>query len=810
MLFEKRFTVCAENVLRISHKNAAEMGHGYVGSEHILIGLLGEPEGAAYRLLFDAGITSDAVKEKICKEIGRGNASKDTVQGLTPHARKIVKNACNKAYGEKCDRISTDHILSGIFKDENCKAQKIIKDILGDTKKLNEIFLAGNGEVEGESRRSTEVRSSKEKSDPKILKNYGRDLCEIAKEGKFDPVIGRDKEIDRVTRILVRRTKNNPILLGDPGVGKTAIAEALAERIVSGNVPKQMLSKRIYMLDISAVVAGTKYRGEFEERIKAILKEVARAKDIIIFIDEIHTIVGAGSAEGAIDAANILKPAMSRREIQIIGATTYEEYKKHIEKDCALNRRFQPVKVEEPDAERAFEILSGLRKKYEEYHKITITDEALRAAVELSVRYINDRKLPDKAIDLIDEASSRAKLNTAEMPPRICELEEEAEKLLQKKAECVRNQEYEKAAEIRDCEKELREELFELNRSWQRIIEGKNEINAESIAEVICEQTGIPASKITEKESNRLLHLEKLLKRRVIGQDKAVSAVSKAIRRRRCGLSDSKRPTGSFLFAGPTGVGKTELCRALAEALFGDEKKIIRVDMSEYMERHESSKLIGSPPGYIGHEDGGSLTDKVRKNPYSVVLFDEIEKAHPDVANLLLQILEDGVLTDSHGREVDFKNTVVVMTSNAGVTKAMRDVVGFSHGEKQENERFEKEIVSELQRCFSPELINRIDEIIVFNRLSEAVVGNICDKMLSDTISRAEKIGMRLEFAEEAKELLLKKSYDNKYGARPIRRIIQREIESVLSDEFLKNGCRASRYRIFVEAGKIKAECVKG
>ncbi|MBQ7118609.1 MAG: ATP-dependent Clp protease ATP-binding subunit [Oscillospiraceae bacterium] len=807
MLFEKRFTVSVENVLRTSHKCAAEMGHGYVGSEHILLGILKEREGKAFSSLSDVGITAESVKRKICDEIGIGSVGKDTAQGLTPCAIKILKEACNKAFYDDGD-IGTEHILSAILEEERCNGKKFIAELC-DGEKLQRVMLSMGSESESEYRRGSESKSGKEKNDAKILRNYGRDLCELAKTGKFDPVIGRDNEIDRVIRILMRRTKNNPILLGDPGVGKTAIAEALAERIVSGKVPEQMTSKRIYMLDISAVVAGTKYRGEFEERIKAILKEIIKAKDIIVFIDEIHTIVGAGSAEGAIDAANILKPAMSRREIQIIGATTYDEYKKHIEKDSALNRRFQPVKVDEPDMERAFGILKGLRGKYEEYHKIGITDGALRAAVELSVRYINDRNLPDKAIDLIDEAASRARLFTSAPPPRMCELEEEIAKLRKEKSECVRLQDYEGAAKVRDRENILQKELKKLKDELQRFSENKREINEESIAEIICEQTGIPASRITESESRRLLELEMLLGKRVIGQERAVVSVSKAIRRRRCGISDTKRPVGSFLFAGPTGVGKTELCKALAEVLFGDEKKIIRIDMSEYMERHESSKLIGSPPGYVGHEDGGSLTDKIRKNPYSVVLFDEIEKAHPDVTNLLLQILEDGMLTDSHGRQTDFRNTVVVMTSNVGADRAMREMVGFSEGEKERNQNFEKEIVSEIRKSFTPELINRIDEIIVFDKLSCETVSEICDRMLEKTIVRARKIGIKIDLSDEVKEILVKKCYDSKYGARPVRRIIQSEIEDKLSEIYLKNNCKSADYKVFVNDDKIMAECVE-
>lgn len=805
MFSENRFTLRAEYVLRSSHECAAEMGHGYVGSEHILLGLLRESEGKAAKILTGAGVSPKEVRAKICENIGMGAAAKNTVQGLTPCARRIVKSAYTEAEKSGSGCIGTEHLLLGILHEEGSAAKKLLLLMNTDIQKIRRALLSSNSDSDADYRRG-EVRQNREKGEMKLLKTFGRDMCALASEGKLDPVIGREAELDRTIQILARRTKNNPLLLGDPGVGKTAIVEGLASRIASGAVPKPIAGKRIYMLDISGVVAGTKYRGEFEERVKAILREVSRARDIILFIDEIHTIVGAGSAEGAIDAANILKPAMSRREIQVIGATTFDEYRKYIQRDSALDRRFQPIELCEPSAEQAFEILSGLRKKYEEHHKIGITDEAIRTAIDLSVRYINDRRLPDKAIDLIDEAASRARLYTSAPPPRMQELETEVVKAVEQKEICARAQNFEAAASFRDREIRLRGELAAVSAGWQKIIEGKAEVDSESIARVVSEQSGVPVSQITESESLRLLKLEQMLGERVVGQRNAIVAVSHAIRRGRTGLSDPKRPIGSFLFAGPTGVGKTELCRALAETVFGDEKKLIRIDMSEYMEKHELSKLIGSPPGYVGYDEGGTLTDKVRRAPYSVVLFDEIEKAHPDVTNLLLQILEDGILTDSHGKQTDFKNTIIVMTSNVGAVRMSAGVVGFSAGAGAEFKELQKSVMSDIRRSFRPELVNRIDEIIVFDKLSERDVSQICGIMLKKTSERAKKIGIQLEISDEARTLLVRQGYDDKYGARPLRRTIQNSIEDVLAEEYLKNEQRGGRYSFFADGDEIKTE----
>lgn len=805
MFFENRFTLRAESVLRSSHECAAEMGHGYVGSEHILMGLLREKEGRAAKILTDAGVSPKDVRKKICENTGMGTAAKNTVQGLTPCARRIVKNAYTEAEKSGIGCIGTEHLLLGILSEEICAAKKILLLLDVDVQKIRRALLSSNSESDADYRRG-EVRQNREKGEMKLLKTFGRDMCALASEGKLDPVIGRDAEIDRTIQILARRTKNNPILLGDPGVGKTAVVEGLAARIASGTVPKPIAGKRIYMLDISGVVAGTKYRGEFEERVKAILKEASRARDIILFIDEIHTIVGAGSAEGAIDAANILKPAMSRREIQIIGATTFDEYRKYIQRDSALDRRFQHVELREPSAEQTFEILSGLRKKYEEHHKIAITDEAIQAAIDLSVRYINDRRLPDKAIDLIDEAASRARIYTSAPPPRMQELEAEIAKAVEQKQICARAQNFEAAASFRDREIRLRDELSAVSAGWQKVIEGKASVDSENIAYVVSEQSGVPVSRITECESLKLLKLEQELSERVIGQKDAVASVSRAIRRGRTGLSDPKRPIGSFLFAGPTGVGKTELCRALAEAVFGDEKKLIRIDMSEYMEKHELSKLIGSPPGYVGYDEGGTLTDKVRRAPYSVVLFDEIEKAHPDVTNLLLQILEDGILTDSHGRQADFKNTIIVMTSNVGATRMSAGTVGFSAGANSEFKELKKSVMADIRRSFRPELVNRIDEIIMFNKLSENDILQIFGIMLGKTSERAKKLGIQLEISDEVRAFIVKQGFDDKYGARPLRRTIQRTIEDVLAEEYLRNKQKKGLYRFKASENEIKTE----
>ncbi len=811
MFFDNRFTLRAENVFRTSYQCATELGHGYVGSEHILLGLLKHKEGRAYTYLNKIGVTENKVKEKLCENVGRGDFGISAVQGLTPMARKIIENAYDESVKRNMQFIGTEHLLAGILCEKESSARKLLAEINADTDKLTEIFNSSGAERDGEFRRNTEYKSTKEKNDARLLLNHGRNLCELAENGKLDPVIGRDSEIDKMIEVLLQRGKNNPLLIGEPGVGKTAAVEGLAIRMAGGNVPKPLLGKTIFMLDMPSMVAGTKYRGEFEERIRAVLKEVKKAGNIIIFIDEIHTIVGAGSAEGAIDAANILKPAMSRREIQLIGATTYEEYRKYIEKDAALERRFRPIKIEEPKGKTAIEILSGLKRQYEEHHGVKITDEAISAAVRLSERYITERRLPDKAIDLIDEAASRACIYASSPPPRIRELEEEIKELARLKSAMIRVQDFESAARLRDKEKIMSQELAVLCESWNKILCGSMEIGEENIAELIGEQTGVPVSKIVEDEREKLLGLEKELSKRVIGQPDAIDRIAKAVRRARCGLADPKRPLGSFMFAGPTGVGKTELCRALAESVFGDEKKIIRIDMSEFMEKHEVSKLIGSPPGYVGYDDGKTLAEKIRRNPYSVVLFDELEKAHPEVMNLMLQILEDGCLTDSHGRSIDFKNCIIIMTSNVGAAKIDKEVLGFSSEASQSAYKKLKGIITEdMKKIFSPEFINRIDEIIVFKKLGKEETRRICDKMLAESIERARKIGVELLVDEAAREILCKKGFDSKYGARPMRRAIRREIEEKLAEKYLGEERRGGLYRVTVENSTTKIERTEG
>ncbi len=806
MFFENRFTLRAESVLRCAHECAAELGHGYVGSEHILLGILRDGEGKAAKILTAEGVSAEKVRNSIISRTGIGKAHKNTLQGLSPCSRRIVKTAYNKSKSAGDGFIGDEHLLAGILCEESGSAKKLLKSMGADTEKLARLIMPSGGDSGADCRKSADNRRSSEKNETKLLKNYGRDLCELVREGKTDPVIGREKELENVIEILARRTKNNPLLLGDPGVGKTAVAEGLAERIVKGNVPRILLGKKIFMLDISGVVAGTKYRGEFEERIRSILREVSRAGDIILFIDEIHTIVGAGAAEGAIDAANILKPALSRREIQLIGATTHEEYRKYIEPSAALSRRFQTVKVEEPSKEESTEILAGLREKYEQHHKIRITDEAIDAAIELSKKYIPERRLPDKAIDLIDEAASRAKIYASSPPPRMRELEENIVNAVGMKEKCIMSEDFEGAARFRDREESLRRELSAVSESWQKVLEGRAEIDFDSIAETVCARTGIPTSRITREESRRLLEFESLLRKRIVGQEKAIAAVARAVRRGRLGFSDPKRPIGSFLFAGPTGVGKTELCRALAEALFDDENKLIRMDMSEYMEKHELSKLLGSPPGYVGHDGGTTLADRVCDAPYSVILFDEIEKAHPDVMNILLQVLEDGTITDSHGKRADFKNTVIVMTSNIGAERMCAASVGFGTGGKNEFSEVSKSVVADIKKSFRPELFNRIDDVIVFSKLTEEEASCICDMMISALSGRLSNLGITLNVTDEAKHFIVSRGFDEKYGARGLRRELQSSVEDILAEEYLKNECAAGSYRIYCEKEEIKAQ----
>ncbi len=792
---ENKFTPRAEEVLRLSQEAAEDLGHGYVGSEHLLLGLIREEEGIAHRVLSEFGVTDEMVCSVLQRSVGKGVSGAAPSQGLTPRAKSVVELAVSEASRMGSSAIGTAHLLMGLLREGGNMGLRILRTVGVDPnkmysavlKKLNDMPRAAAGGVLAPNREADKKN--------KTLAEYTRDLTEAARSGKLDPVIGRDTEIQRVIQILSRRSKNNPVLIGEPGVGKTAIAEGLAERIAAGDVPEELLDKRILSLDLSGMVAGTKYRGEFEERIKNTLNEVKKDGNVILFIDELHTIVGAGSAEGAVDAANILKPALSRGEIRVIGATTLNEYRKYIEKDAALERRFQPVTVGEPTPEATLEILKGLRDRYEAHHKLTITDEALDAAVQLSKRYIGDRFLPDKAIDLMDEAASQVRMAAESASPDLKDLEEKIAALHREKEEAVTAQDFEKAAQLRDIEKDYQEQVEIERDKWHKQMSvSRGTVTEDDIAKVVAGWTGIPVTRLTEDESQRLLQLEKVLHERVVGQDEAVAAVAKAIRRSRVGLKDPKRPIGSFLFLGPTGVGKTELCKTLAEAMFGDENAMIRIDMSEYMEKHTVSRLVGSPPGYVGHEEGGQLTEKVRRKPYSVVLFDEIEKAHPDVWNILLQILEDGIVTDSQGRRVDFKNTIIVMTSNVGAKNitAADTPLGFDgSGEaakRTEQERFARikdAVMAELRQTFRPEFLNRIDEIIVFHQLTEENIRSIARRMLDTIGSRMAAQGITLQADDDAVAALAKDGFDPRYGARPLRRTLQNEVEDVVAEQML-------------------------
>lgn len=792
-----KFTNRANKAIEIANDIALELGHSYIGTEHILYGLAKEGNGIASKVLENQNVTADDILNKIEELIGSDEPIENIVD-FTPRTKRVVESAFIEARKLGYNFIGTEHLLIGILREGDCVAAKILLDLNVNIPKLyNEIVKVIN---EGEDYSSGDDSSNNSNGGKRrgsynqtpTLNQFGQDLTKKAEEGKLDPVIGRKQEIERVIEILSRRTKNNPCLIGEPGVGKTAAVEGLAQKIASGDVPEILKDKRVVTLDISGMVAGAKYRGDFEERIKKALNEVKKAGDVILFIDEIHTIVGAGAAEGAIDAANILKPLLARGEIQLVGATTLNEYRKFIEKDAALERRFSPVTVNEPSEKETIQILKGIRDKYEAHHNVKITDEAIEAAVKLSIRYVNDRFLPDKAIDLIDEASSKARLRTYTEPDSLKELQEEIEKTKNEKEEAVLNQKFEKAAELRDTEKALRDKFEKEQNKWKN----KNTksivtITEENIAEVIANWTGIPAKKITEDENEKLKNLEKELHKRVIGQNEAVEAVSKAIRRGRVGLKDPKRPIGSFLFLGPTGVGKTELSKALAEVLFGDENAMIRLDMSEFMEPHSVSKLIGAPPGYVGFDDGGQLTEKIRRKPYSVVLFDEIEKAHPDVMNMLLQILEDGRLTDSQGRTVNFKNTVIIMTSNLGARLITdRKQLGFANKEgeadsKKEYEKIKKEVMAELKKELRPEFINRIDEIIVFHKLNDNDINQIIDIMLKEVVNRLKEQKYDVKFEPDVKEMIAKEGIDKNFGARPLRRTIQNLVEDKLAEEIL-------------------------
>ena len=811
---ENKFTPRAEEALRLSQEAAEELGHGYVGSEHLLLGLIREEDGVAHRVLSEFGVTDEMVCSVLQRSVGKGVSGAAPSQGLTPRAKSVVELAVSEAARMGSSAIGTAHLLMGILREGGSMGLRILRTVGVDPNKMYSAVVKRVGDLSRTVPAGTAAPGREADKKNKALAEYTRDLTEAARSGKLDPVIGRDKEIQRVIQILSRRSKNNPVLIGEPGVGKTAIAEGLAERIASGDVPEELLDKRILSLDLSGMVAGTKYRGEFEERIKNTLNEVKKDGNVILFIDELHTIVGAGSAEGAVDAANILKPALSRGEIRVIGATTLNEYRKYIEKDAALERRFQPVTVGEPTPEATLEILKGLRDRYEAHHKLTITDEALDAAVQLSKRYIGDRFLPDKAIDLMDEAASQVRMTAESSSPDLKALEEKISTLHREKNDAIAAQDFEKAAQLRDIEKNYQEQVDIERENWRKSLsQNRGTVTADDIAKVVAGWTGIPVTRLTEDESMRLLKLEEKLHQRVVGQDDAVTAVAKAIRRSRVGLKDPKRPIGSFLFLGPTGVGKTELCKTLAEAMFGDENAMVRIDMSEYMEKHTVSRLIGSPPGYVGHEEGGQLTEKVRRKPYSVVLFDEIEKAHEDVWNILLQILEDGVVTDSQGRRVDFKNTVIVMTSNVGARNITADAakLGFDSKEKDETEsdearfaRIREAVMTDLKHTFRPEFLNRIDEIIVFRQLTQENIVEIARRMLAVTGKRMAQQGITLAMDDDAVEALAKDGFDPQYGARPLRRAIQNQVEDAVAEQMLEGQLKSGdTARICLRDGKV-------
>ena len=813
-----KFTARAEKALELANEIALELGHNYIGTEHILYGLCKEGTGVASKVLQNQNITDEDILREIEMLIGVGEPLNENESlGFTPRSKRIIENAFVEARKLGSEFIGTEHLLIGIMREGDSVAVRIMMDLNIDPRKLyNEIVKVLNeDETDSNSPRSADNKNSGSFNSTPTLNQFGSDLTKQAREGKLDPVIGRKDEIDRVIQILSRRTKNNPCLIGEPGVGKTAVVEGLAEKIVSDDVPEMLKNKRVVTLDISGMVAGAKYRGDFEERIKKCLSEVKKAGDVILFIDEIHTIVGAGSAEGAVDAANILKPLLARGEVQVVGATTLNEYRKYIEKDSALERRFSPVTVGEPTEEETIKILNGLRDKYEAHHNVKITEGAIKAAVELSIRYINDRFLPDKAIDLMDEAASRVKMRTYTMPDSIKEIEEKIATLDREKEEAIRVQDFEKAATLRDKENEEKEILEKEKKKWQNK-NSKNVMNLteEDIAEVIASWTGIPVNKITQDENEKLKHLEEALHKRVIGQNEAVEAVSKAIRRGRVGLKDPNRPIGSFLFLGPTGVGKTELSKALAESLFGNEDAMIRVDMSEYMEPHSVAKLIGSPPGYVGYDEGGQLTEKIRRKPYSVILFDEIEKAHPDVMNMLLQILDDGRLTDATGRTVNFKNTVIIMTSNVGARMITdKNVLGFSkddkdkEGQEKEYETIKKDVMAELKKQFRPEFINRIDDIIVFHKLTADDISQIIDIMLKQVQKRLQEQEYIVEIDNSVKDLVAKKGIDTNYGARPLKRAIQSNVEDKIAEAILDGKIIPhKKVKIVAENDEIKVE----
>ncbi len=798
-MFEQKLTERAKSAINLSGNSAMEMGHNYIGTEHLLLGLIREGTGVAAKILASSGLTPKKIEEKIDFFVGTDLPLGNTSLSFTPRTKSVLENSYSEARKLGHGYIGTEHILIALLRENESLAVRILIDLGVNIQKVYSDIIRlvsenGLGETPNQGGHRASSTSSKSKHNHEktpTLDKYGRDLTKMAADLKLDPIIGRDKVIERVIQILSRRTKNNPCLIGEPGVGKTAVAEGLAQKIVQGFVPEILKDKRVITLDLSSMVAGAKYRGEFEERLKGAMEEIRKAGDIILFIDEIHTIIGAGAAEGAIDAANILKPALARGEIQIIGATTLEEYRKHIEKDAALERRFQSIVLDEPNYDETIEILKGIRDKYEAHHRVKISDSALDAAVKMSVRYIPDRFLPDKAIDLIDEAASRIRIKSLTAPPDIKALEDKVESVRQEKEAAIAAQEYEKAANLRDEEKALSDQLKKQKDTWEDESRGDTiKVTESEIAEIVSSWTGIPVKSLEENESERLLRLEEVLHSRVIGQNEAVTSVAKAIRRGRVGLKDPKRPIGSFIFLGPTGVGKTELSKALAEAMFGDEDALIRIDMSEYMEKHAVSRMVGSPPGYIGYDEGGQLTERVRRKPYSVILFDEIEKAHPDVFNILLQILEDGILTDSQGRRVDFRNTVIIMTSNLGArliteTKALGFSAGADDSDGRSYSKIKADVMGEVKKAFKPEFLNRIDDIIVFSQLNQEEIKEIASKMLEALKSRLLENEITATFSDAALQQIASIGFDPSYGARPLRRAIRSDIEDMLAEKML-------------------------
>ncbi len=808
-MFE-RFTEKAIKVIMLAQEEARRLGHNFVGTEQVLLGLIGEGTGVAAKTLKSMGVTIKDAREQVEKIIGRGSGFVAVEIPFTPRAKKVLELSWDEARQLGHNYIGTEHLLLGLIREGEGIGTKVLENLGVDLNKCRSNVIKLLGETRTSSTQTALAGNIQSKAKTPSLDEFGTDLTLAAQEQRLDPVVGREKEIERVIQILARRTKNNPILIGEPGVGKTAIAQGLAMKIVNSEVPDILENKKIVQLDMGLLVAGTKYRGEFEERLKKIMDEIRQAGNIILVIDEMHTLIGAGAAEGAIDAANILKPALSRGEIQVIGATTLDEYRKHIEKDSALERRFQMVLVEQPSVQETIEIIMGLKSKYEEHHKLKISDEAIIAATELSNKYITERFLPDKAIDIIDEAASRVRLNVSNLPPEGKELEKELKATIKQKEDAIRSQEFETASNLRNIEVQIKDKIRELQDTWRSSQENnKPTVGVEEVAQVISTITGVPVTKITEGESERLLKLEDTLHKRVIGQNEAVVALSKAIRRARVGLKSPNRPIGSFIFSGPTGVGKTELAKALAEAVFGSEDNIVRVDMSEFMEKHSTAKLIGSPPGYVGYDDGGHMTEIIRKKPYSVVLFDEIEKAHPDVFNIMLQILDDGRLTDSKGRLISFKNTIIIMTSNVGASMiTSTQKLGFSVAGDEKKDKYEKlkdTVMEELKKAFRPEFLNRIDDIIVFAHLSKEEIREIVDLMLKDLFKRLDERELTIEVGDDVKDYLAKEGYSEAYGARPLRRVIQKKIEDVLAEEILTGNYKPKDTLVMsMEEDKIK------